>query len=157
MQHASLECLFGLYALGIIKFQVLFCIVKAQVPPSRKKTGRQNYISVTGIPPKWFRNNPDPANVCKGTVQQTGQSHGKTGRVAFVLTLEQMFRAPPLPPLGTRHLPPPLVTTVDSRFTRSKLQGDRGEVKTHFQHVTLQVKQKFQFLHCFSYLNRYYA
>ncbi|GFV38387.1 hypothetical protein TNCV_4958301 [Trichonephila clavipes] len=43
----SLECLFGLGALGKIKFLVPFHIVRAQVTSSvEEKTGHQNYIVV---------------------------------------------------------------------------------------------------------------
>ncbi|GFX96412.1 hypothetical protein TNCV_2055291 [Trichonephila clavipes] len=39
----SLECMFGLGALGKIKFPMQFYIVRAQIPPSVEDTGRQNY------------------------------------------------------------------------------------------------------------------
>ncbi|GFX93601.1 hypothetical protein TNCV_1587781 [Trichonephila clavipes] len=41
----SLKCLFGLGALGKIKFlQVWFRIFRTQVPPSGEETGLQNYV-----------------------------------------------------------------------------------------------------------------
>ncbi|GFX40845.1 hypothetical protein TNCV_3760661 [Trichonephila clavipes] len=45
----SLECLFGLDALGDIKFPKQFHIVKAQVPPSGEETGYPNDIVAIGI------------------------------------------------------------------------------------------------------------
>ncbi|GFU82286.1 hypothetical protein TNCV_3195581 [Trichonephila clavipes] len=39
----SLDCLLGLSALGKIKILVQVCTVRAQVPPSREETGRQNH------------------------------------------------------------------------------------------------------------------
>ncbi|GFX26619.1 hypothetical protein TNCV_4536301 [Trichonephila clavipes] len=40
----SLECLFGLSALGKIKYQYRFALSRAQVPPSEEETGCQNYL-----------------------------------------------------------------------------------------------------------------
>ncbi|GFT89188.1 hypothetical protein TNCV_3085651 [Trichonephila clavipes] len=47
----SLDCLFGLLALGKINFLVQFRIVRAQVPLSGEETGSQYYIAAVGIYP----------------------------------------------------------------------------------------------------------
>ncbi|GFX52492.1 hypothetical protein TNCV_4325081 [Trichonephila clavipes] len=44
----------GLGVVGKIKFRESFRIVRAQVPPTGEKTGRQNYIAVIRIPPTWY-------------------------------------------------------------------------------------------------------
>ncbi|GFX55231.1 hypothetical protein TNCV_1156881 [Trichonephila clavipes] len=45
----SLECLFGLGAVGKIKLLVQFPIVRAQIPSSEEETKRPNNIAAIGI------------------------------------------------------------------------------------------------------------